>query len=131
VAQIGTIGDVVFEVSDETVRTFDEYVQTTAGRWHIHEPIHASPRPEFLGPAQGEIEFTVRLTDELGVDPREEKEKIEAIVREGSHAPFMLALKPVSDGDWYIESCETTYIWVDNKGKVSCSEMVITVKEYF
>ena len=130
-AQLGTLGDIVFEVSDKTVRTFDAYTQTTAGRWAVHEPISANPRPEFLGPQQGEIAFEIHLSASLGIDPLAEKEKIEAIVREGKHAPFMLGLKPVSDGDWYIESCETTFVWVNGKGEVEYANMTVTVKEYY
>lgn len=128
---IGTFGDIVFEVSDETVRTFDKYVQTTAGRWEVHEPISSNPRPEFLGQAQGEVKFTIRLSASLGVNPRAEKERIEQIVREGKHAPLMIARRPVSDGDWYIESCETTYIWVNSKGEVEYADITLSVKEYF
>jgi hypothetical protein len=130
-AQIGTLGDLVFEVSDETVRTFDEFVQTTASRWVVHEPINSNTRPEFLGPQQGSIEFTIRLAATLGVNPRDEKDKVEALVREGKHAPLMIAQRPISDGDWYIESCETTLIWVNRKGQVEYADMLLFVKEYF
>lgn len=130
-AQIGSLGDIIFEVSDEVVRTFDEYMQKTAGRWYVHHPIHSNPRAEFLGPEQGEIEFTMRLSDSLGISPREEKEKIETLVRTGKHTPFMLANKPVSYGDWYVEACETTFQWINGKGEVSYADMILIVKEYY
>jgi len=130
-AKIGTLGDLVFEVSNKAVRTFDEWTQKTGGRWQVHEPIKSNPRPEFIGPGQGEISFTIKLSNTLGINPRKEIEKIEKIVREGTHAPLLLGLKPISDGDWYIESCETTFTWVNSKGEIEWAEMSLTVKEYF
>ena len=51
-AVIGTLGDVVFEVSDKVARTFDEMVHTAVGRWAVHEVMNGKPRAEFLGPGQ-------------------------------------------------------------------------------
>ena len=129
--QLGSLGDVVFEVSEETVRTFDEFVQTSAGRWVVHEPIKSQPKTEFLGPAQGQIEFTIRLSAALGVDPRDEKKRIEKMAREGKHAPLMIAMEPISNCHWYVERCETTYIWVNGQGQLEYADMHLTVREYF
>jgi hypothetical protein len=129
--QIGTLGDIVFEVSDRTVQTFENFMQATSGRWAVHEPLKSKPRPEFLGQSQGEIEFTMRISAQLGKNPIEVKELVEKSVREGKRAPLMVGNRPISDGDWYIERCETTFIWTNNRGQTEFAEMVLTLKEYF
>jgi len=128
--QIGTLGDIVFEVSDQTVRTFDELVQRTAGRWEVHQPIGAPVKPEFLGQEQGIIEFDIHLNAQLGINPREEKEKIEAMVSDGSHAPLMLGNRPITNHDWYIEQCETTLNHVDAMGLIHVAQIHLTIREY-
>lgn len=128
---IGTLGDIVFEVSGETVRTFVEMVHTAAGRWAIHEVMNGKPRAEFLGPGQNEVSLTIRLSSTLGINPREEYEKIGTMVFQGKHAPFMLGTKPIGNGEWYIELNKTTFISVSARGDVNFIEMVATLKEYF
>lgn len=129
--QIGSWGDITFEVSSESVRTFETLMQQTAGRWSVHQPINSRPRPQFLGQDQGQIEFAINLFTDLGIDVREEKERIERFVREGTIAPLMLGMRPVSEGDWYAESAETTAVWVDNRGNITYAKITMVMREYF
>jgi phage protein U len=128
--QIGTIGDIVFEVSSERVHTFDGLIQRTGGRWEDHQPIGAPVRPEFLGPDQGVMEFNIKLHASLGVNPKTEKEKIEAMVISGHHAPFMLGNAPIGEGNWYIATCETTHEIIDNAGRLLKASLHITLREH-
>ena len=129
--QIGTFGDIVFEVGDAAVRTFENFHKTAGGRWAVHEPILARVRPEYLGPSQGEVDFQIRLSAALGVNPRAEIEKLETMAQDGTVAPIIIGGRPVSDGDWYIESCETTYIWVNGRGQTEFADVQLNVREYF
>ena len=129
--EIGSWGDIVFEVSSEAVRTFDALKQKSSGRWSVHEPISSNPKPEYLGAGQGRIEFTMHLAASLGINVREEKERIEQFVREGRNAPLMIALQPVTMGDWYAESAETTLQWVGNNGDLELINILIVMREYF
>jgi len=128
--QIGSFGDIIFEVSERSVRTFYDFLQRAGSRWSIHEPIASAPRPEYLGPVQGDLEFTMRLSSSLGLDPAAEKAKMETLAREGTHAPLLLGNRPVSEADWYIESCETTLLWVNGRGGIDLAEMKLLLKEY-
>lgn len=130
-AVIGTYGDITFQVSDETARTFSELKYTAHGRWAVHEVIMSASRSEFLGPGEGEIEFTMQLSSSLGIDPRAEMEKVEKAVRKGTYSLFMLGGRPIGQGEWYIERKETTLTHVSGKGKIHYAEMVVNMKEYF
>ena len=128
--QIGIWGDIVFEVNAEKVRTPDGMMQQTTARWAVHEPINASTKAEFLGAGQGMIEFTLRLAASLGIDVREEKEKLERLELEGFHAPLMIAMQPVSEKDWYIASAETTYTWIGANGEYEMVSILVQMREY-
>ncbi len=46
---IGTLGKkIVFEVSDDTVMTFQNMSREVSGRWANHEALGVKPKPEFL-----------------------------------------------------------------------------------
>jgi phage protein U len=127
---LGTFGDIIFSVSNKTLRTFDEFSHTVTGRWEVHEPIGTNPRPEFIGPGQGEISFKMQLFSSMGIDPRTEMEKVERMVTSGDHAPIIIGGRPVGSGDWYVESRDSDYRTVSGDGKITSAEVALTVKEY-
>ena len=129
--QVGTLIDIVFETGDQRILTFAEMTRSASGVWAVHSPLHAPPRPQFISPGQGGIEFIIHLSSQLGVNPIEEIEKVENHARTGEHGPFLLGRRPVTQGDWYIEQCETTMVWVNSRGETEFANISLTVKEYF
>ncbi len=127
---LGSWGDFVFEVRGDKVRTYDEYMRTTTGRWGLHEVTNGKPRPQFGGPGQDEISLVIRLHRSLGANPGEEAERLRRAVDEGAHAPFIRNGRPESQGDWYIESIEEADHAVSPRG-VEYSELAVIMKEYF
>jgi hypothetical protein len=128
--QIGSLGDIIFEVSRLKVNTFNGLIKTAGGRWEVHQPIKSPVKPEFLGTAQGHIELSIQFNVQLGIEPREEIEKIEAMAENGLHAPFMLGNAPLSNNDWYIDQCETTFTHVGREGQIDVAEMQLSIMEY-
>ena len=128
--QIGTFGDLIFEVSNNTVRTFSNLNKRKSGRWEVHLPINAPPKPQFLGPNQGLIELDIHLNVQLGINPREEEQKIDNMVDNGLHAPLMLGGIPIGDGNWYIAQAEATYKHVDAHGLIHAMDVQLAIGEY-
>ena len=128
---ISTLGDIVFEVSSERVRTFANMTHTANSRWAEHEVARGKPRAEFLGPGTNEIELIIRLSSQHGVDPRKEMEKIGTMLLQGRHALLMLGGRPIGNGEWRVETSETNMIWVNGRGEVEFAEMTVTLREYF
>ena len=128
--QIGVLGDIVFEVSSYRVHTFDGLIQRVGGRWEEHYPIASPVRPEFLGPDQEVMELNIHLNTTLGIDPKTQKEKLEAMVKSGENAPFMLGNAPIGDGNWLIYQCETTYETVDGEGNLLKASLHLTLREH-
>jgi phage protein U len=128
---VGTWGDITFETSSEVVRTFEEIEHIARGRWAIHEVMNGKPRAEFLGPGQNEITLPIKLSTELGVDPRAEYEKIGTAILQGRHAPFILGPKVIGNGEWYAEENESIFKYINGQGVAQFIEMTITLREYF
>lgn len=130
---VGSWGGIIFEVrgSPDRVRTYDEYTRTAASRWGVHEVLNAKPRPQFGGPGQHEVSLVIRLSADLGVNPRQEMDRIRAAADSGMVAPLIRKGRPESQGLWYIESAEEADLHVNGKGEVVFAEMTVVFKEYF
>ena len=81
--RIGSLGDIVFEVSDSVIRTFSEFQRTTSGRWATHEVMGSAPVGEFISPGLDEITLPIKLNVLLlgGVAVEDEIDAIRKIVK--------------------------------------------------
>lgn len=129
-AQIGTLGDIVFEVSDEMVKTFSNYSRKTSPRIAAHEIIGQKNVTEFLGPSIDSISFNIRLSAYFGIDPKEEADKLRTIAQKGEQMEFIIADAPVSECKWVIESMDETAAAHDGKGNIVQSDIHLTIREY-
>jgi phage protein U len=127
---IGTFGDVVFTASSDKVNTFDNLQRSTAARWAIHEPHLGYPVPEYLGPGQDSITFTMRFDVTLGVNPREEMDRLLTYARIGYASELTIGGKGLGVGQWYVESVGQTWTVVDNRGNLLAGTVDVTLKEY-
>jgi phage protein U len=128
---IGSWGDLVFEVSGNIAKTFQELSQKSSGRWTEHETINTAPLSEFLGPGLDELEITIIFTAMLGVDPRKSYEDLRAMVRKGEYYPFILGGFPLSDNLWrFTEISGNSTVFGPRDGKIMWMELSVTAKEY-
>lgn len=127
---IGTLGDLVFEASTSTIRTFDDYKRNTKARIATHELIGRKPILEFLGPDVEEITFNMKFYVFFGVNPTAEVQKLRKSCSNGEVMNFILNNQPVGDNKWLIESVgEAVTAW-DNMGNIIRSSVDVTLKEY-
>lgn len=129
-ANIGTLGNVVFEVSSELIRTFDDYTRKSTARLAAHEIIGQKPVLEFLGPAIEEISITIKLSAFCGVSPEKEANELRRICETGEIVNFIINGTPVSTNKWLIESVEEAAKAYDSKGNILTAEVRLVLKEY-
>ena len=67
---IGCLGDIIFQVSEKTVRTLDNMAWSGSARYAVHERHLSNALTEFTGLDPDKITFDITLCSELGVDPR-------------------------------------------------------------
>lgn len=131
---LGSWGSFVFEVRGDLnrtiVRTYSDYTRATESRWGVHEVMNTKPKPQYGGPGQDEISIVIRLSADLGVNPKQEADRLRAAAEQGVVAPFIRNGRPESQGNWYIESLEETDLHVSRRGVDFC-ELNVTFKEYF
>lgn len=92
-SKIGNLGPIVFVVSPEAIRTFQEFTRASAGRWAKHEIIGQKPKTQFLGPGLDTISFTMWFDARYGLNPRKELDKLTEIDRAGKALPLIVGKK--------------------------------------
>lgn len=128
--QIGAFGDIVFEVSDEAVRTFQDLQHDKKGRWAVHEVMGSKPVSEFIGPGLDEINFPIVLNALFlgGSTVEDELERIGSMVDEGMVSTLVIADMIV--GKFYLESMGSVTRHFGGKGEKLVTETTLHLKEY-
>ena len=127
---IGTLGEVVFEVSASKVKTFDSMKRSGSGRWATHEIIGQKPVMEFLGPGIEQISFNMRFDVFLGINPSDELVVLRQMRDAGEAVTLILEGQPVTDNLWVIESLSEDYPAIDNTGRILIANVDVSLKEY-
>ena len=127
---IGVWGDVVFEVSIDVVKTFDNYKRTESARWSKHDIHSQKQKAEFTGLNAGSLSFTMHFSAFHGVNPREELNKFIKRVRSGEAHTLIIGSKRVGINKWYVPTADETWNYVDNRGNVLTADINITMEEY-
>lgn len=127
---IGSLGDIVFEVSSRKVSTFDGMKRTTKAKYGTHEIAGQKPLLEYLGQDTEEISFTMKFSVSWGADPAEEAEKLRELCGKGEAMYLIIGNKTIGDNMWIIESVGESMESVDNSGRVLISEVDVSLKEY-
>ena len=127
---LGSLGDVVFEVSSSTVRTIDNLAHNTKARLAKHDIIGKKPVMEFLGPDGDEVSFDMRFSIYLGINPKEEADKLRKMCEKGEAMELIMGNQPIGAGKWVIESVSESVDAIDNLGNILVSTVKVSLKEY-
>nr|DAL52694.1 MAG TPA_asm: hypothetical protein [Caudoviricetes sp.] len=127
---IGTFGNVVFETSNDLVRTFKDMTRDTNVRLASHDIIGKKPVIEWIGPGTDTIKFSMQFNSILGVEPKDEEKKLRDMAQTGKVAHIIVGGEPISDYKFIIESISSSGRVYDRDGNLIKSMVDITVKEY-
>ena len=127
---IGTFGNVVFETSNDLVRTFKDMTRDTNVRLASHDIIGKKPVIEWIGPGTDTIKFSMQFNSILGVEPKDKEKKLRDMAQTGKVAHIIVGGEPISDYKFIIESISSSGRIYDRDGNLIKSMVDITVKEY-
>jgi phage protein U len=127
---IGTLGDIVFEVSRDKVRTFDNLTRKGAARWATHDVVGKKPVREFIGQGLESISFTMHLSVSLGVNPLAEINKLRELRDKGTPMELVLNGTSISDNLWVLEDLSEDWRKLDNKGILLFADVDVSLQEY-
>ena len=127
---IGSLGEVVFEVSSDLVRTFRDFQVQRSAKFSEHAIHGGKALLEFTGLAPASMSLSIRLDAGLGVNPKEELEALREILTNHEAVPFILDGEPQGDGLWVLEGLDESYEVIDNQGTFIALDVSLKLKEY-
>lgn len=133
---IGAIGSkalddvIVFEVSDKRILTFDGFKRSNKVNFAKNNVLHQKPVSEYTGQELDTISFTVSFNAQLGVDPREEVNKLIYLNRDGTVVTLVIDGKAFGTYRWVITSLDMDWTRINKIGYCCEIECAITLEEY-
>jgi phage protein U len=129
-AQVGSLGDIVFQTSADLVRTFGEYGDSVSARLGTHEVGGSDPVLEFVGPGVRSIDLSVQLAKSLGIDVEMEISRTQEYCRAGKLLALVLGGRPVGGaaGRWMIDTVEASRQHFDSAGRAIVADLKLSLK---
>ena len=127
---IGSLGDVVFEVSSEKVQTFRDFQIQRSAKFSEHAIHGRKALLEFTGLPPASVSLNIRLDAGLGVIPKDELDYLHFTLKSHYAVPLILDGEPQGDGLWVLESIDEKHEIIDNFGTSIAVEVSLKLKEY-
>lgn len=126
--KIGSLGDIVFEISDKTINTFTGLKISGGANIATHARHNQTALSEFTGATSENISFTVKTYRQLGVEPSDEINLIREYVRTGTALKFVLGKKVIGKR-WLIKSWNATEDDFDKNGTPTSAIINLSLTE--
>lgn len=124
---LGMFGTVPFWCSDKAVLTFSGVQVSHPARYAVHDVIGGKPVPEFVGPGQKEVSFSVHLMSAFNAPPSVWVPVLETMLDSGQS--YRLLLGPDYFGAYCLDSFSEDRKFTDGHGIPIDSEVSLTLKE--
>lgn len=127
---VGALGEIVFEVTPETVKTLDDMVWSGSARWAVHQRHGGDALTEFEGREPDEIKFDIYLSAYLGVSPMKELERLWACERAGESLPLTIGEHKYGRYRWGIQDHTTKVESWAPEGDILSAKVSVSLIEY-
>ena len=129
-AQIGCLGEIIFEVSSEQIRTFSNMQWSGSVRYGVHDRHLNNAFTEFTGIEPDEISFDMSLSSSLGISPMEEIVKLWTYERNGQTLPLIIGEKAYGKYRWCIKNHTVKMETYDKLGNLDGATVSVDLLEY-
>lgn len=127
---VGCLGDVIFTVSSEQVKTLDNMRWSGSARYPAHQRHGTNALTEFTGIDPDQMSFNITLSGYLGVNPMTELVKIWNYERSGQAVPLVIGTKAYGKYRWNVISHTIQGQSFDGDGDLVTATVSISLQEY-
>lgn len=129
-AQIGVLGDIMFEVNDKRVYTIS--AMTWAGKASISTTArhNTDSLTEYTGLEPDTIELTITICSWMGADPMDELTKLWTAMRKGEALPLTIGDHAYGRYRWLINSLSDEVKQFDKAGNQYGVQVSLSLIEY-
>lgn len=129
-AVTGCLGDIVFQVSDQTMKTIHDMQWSGSVRFSTHQRHLQNALTEFTGVNPDKMSFSIDLLESLGADPMVDMVKLWEYERAGEAVPLVIGAKAYGKYRWTVLSHKMKAKAHDKKGSVSSVTVSVELQEY-
>lgn len=129
-ATIGTLGDIVFSVSQKKTSTFDNMKWDSSAKYGKHERHLQETLLEFIGTENDTITFTMYFSVFLGINPMQEIVKLLEAERSGKVMRLVIGPKAYGKNRWVITSTSKGLERFDAEGNLLVASVNVTLEAY-
>ena len=129
-ARIGSFGDLVFSVSDKTVRTFDSMSWDFSADYATHDRHIKADLLEYIGPSIETISFSMVFSVFLGVNPLKEIRRLHNMVQSGYAQRLIIGGNVYGTYKWVMQKGTVDLKRFDRQGELWAATAKVTLKEY-
>lgn len=129
-AWVGCLGDLVFQVSDETVETLNNAEWSGSARYAVHQRHLQNALTEFTGLDPDKFTLDVELSHDLGVNVMDELVKIWTYERKGQALAMAIGDKGYGKCRWSIVSHKIQFKQYDRHGNLYRALVSLELQEY-
>jgi hypothetical protein len=129
-AQIGCLGDIVFQVSSDVIETFNNMQWSGSARYSEHKRHLTNALTEFTGLDPDTMSFDMELSAYLGVDPMEELAKLLTYERDGKAISLVIGEKLYGKYKWTINRHRIKMKTFDKSGNLTSATVSVDLLEY-
>lgn len=127
---IGTLGDIAFEVSEEKIRTFNNYKFSAGANYSEHNIHGKKGLLEFTGLKASNITLDITFDESLGLTVDEELDELLILLDTHKPVKFILDGKIQGWDKWVIEGVDVSHEIVNNKGRTIKAVASVKLREY-
>jgi len=128
--QVGCLGDIIFQVSSNTIKTINRVEWSGSARYSEHQRHLTNALTEFTGLNPDTISFEMVLSVYLGVDPMAELTKLWEYERSGKAVTLVIGEKVYGKYRWTVKSHKIKFETYDKKGNMTGATVAVDLLEY-
>lgn len=129
-AVVGCLGDIVFQVSDDTIRTINNMKWSGSARYSTHQRHLTNALTEFTGIDPDKMSFDIILIRHLGGDPVKTVATLFGYERNGTPLSLVIGDKGYGKYRWTILSHEMKTQMHDGAGNIASAIVSVSLQEY-
>lgn len=127
---IGCLGDIVFEVSSDAIKTIDKANWSGSVKIQTHSRHLQHALTEFTGIDPDQFSFQVLLSQYLGVDVQNALDKFLEYEKSGAALSLTLGCKAYGKYRWLIKNHKIELKTFDKVGNVTEAKVTVNLVEY-
>ncbi len=129
-ATIGTLGNIVFSVSQNKTSTFNDLKWESSARYAEHDRHLQETLIEFVGTDNDTITFSMYFSVFLGINPMKEIVKLLEAERSGKIMRLVIGPKAYGKNRWVITKTSKDLDRFDAKGNLLIASVSVTLAAY-